>query len=194
MPSDVVWVAMISGGVTVASLGVQGWLAHGADKRRNVQENNQRAEDRKWSVRQRNSDQRREIYSEMLAVAEQINRNFELFDPPPAQQDPNTNSWSRANEILDRLDADRTNELINRFNSERARAALVAVDRVLIDVAREYLVMAQIVSSAAVDPQRRHNAVFNLQSLSTLALKLQEASRHDLDLEAWPIEDNDSDG
>jgi hypothetical protein len=66
----------------------------------------------------------------------------------------------------------------------------------VIDVVREFQVNAQTIRSVAVDEQWRQGmeiAQAALRSLSTLKLKMEDAFRHDLGVEAWSIDDSDSD-
>jgi hypothetical protein len=72
MPSDTVWVALVGGGVTVASLGVQGWLTRGAEKRRNEREDRLRREERDWSIRDQNLGDRRAVYGRLLRSAGEL--------------------------------------------------------------------------------------------------------------------------
>jgi DNA repair ATPase RecN len=80
MPSDTVWVAMIGGGVTVASLGVQGWLNRGAENRRNQREDQLLKDNRDWQVKQQNVEERRESYGTLLRAASRIGHDLENLE------------------------------------------------------------------------------------------------------------------
>jgi hypothetical protein len=132
-----------------------------------------------------------------LVVAEEINSGLEVLDPSmlglPA--DASQHEWSRIDALIERLDVDNLAELINRLNAERRRATLAAVDRPVIDVVREFQVNAETLRTVAVDEQWRHRmeiAQLALESLSTLKLKMEDAFRHDLGVEAWSIDEGDS--
>jgi DNA repair ATPase RecN len=77
MPSDTVWVAVVGGSVTVASLTVQGLLAPGAEKRAREHEKQLQAAERDWQRWQQNVDRRRDLYADLLRDADSLDSGLD---------------------------------------------------------------------------------------------------------------------
>jgi hypothetical protein len=124
MPSDTVWVALISGGVTVSALGVQGWLNRSAENRRTEREDRHRVEDRTARIREQNLADRRKLYARLLASA------AALLDAA---------WWQLVNVEREegRKSDDKAMAALKDYGAATTAAELEAVDRAVLRVANE---------------------------------------------------------
>jgi hypothetical protein len=124
--------AGIGGVVTVASLIVKGRQDETAEIRRHEREDQQRADDRSWSLRQQQRDDRRALYAELVRIARELIRITREFPE------------DRIAEV---------GQLIDQFEETEATVSLMAVDDSVITASYDVFEAASDVRAT-----RRHHA------------------------------------
>jgi hypothetical protein len=180
-------VAIVSGSVTVAALGVQGWLNRGAEKRRNEREDRQRAEDRAWSVRQDNLAERRALYANLLRAARDVTDVLQSF------LSTEFNESASADEHQEAMIQARAH--LEAFAKVASDADVAAVDRSVITALQQFdqggwAVMGEVMfgpmvhEGASREEARRAVALSHRRLSGTLVPALRDACRRDLGVDA----------
>ncbi len=182
MPSDTVWVALIGGGVTVASLGMQGWLNRGAEKRRNEREDRHRREDRAEAIRQVDHVQRRDLYRRLLDAANRAYTGVTIF------------SLTRRLGTVDQREvaaaAAQMNAELSNFSTARAETDITSFSEDVIEQARRFGVAAATAAGVIMTEEPSESAIVKktyghaLNEVREAHERLRIACRRDLGYDA----------